>query len=204
MLKCWADIPGYADFVKEKWQSLQVYGWSGFVLKEKLKMLKENLRYWHLNHTLNIDSKIRVAKNRLAVLDLIGESRRLGEDEEAEMHLLSTEIVAFSKLQASMQWQKSRVTWRKEGGANSKFFHGIMSSRKRSNSLVSLQVDGAPVEGVAEVRHLVFQHFKRHFQRTTQVRPDIGGLTFNSLTLADGDDLTKPFVLEEIKDAIWD
>jgi hypothetical protein len=26
MLKCWADIPGYADFVKEKWQSLQVYG----------------------------------------------------------------------------------------------------------------------------------------------------------------------------------
>jgi hypothetical protein len=67
-------------------------------------MLKENLRYWHLNHTLNIDSKIRVAKNRLAVLDLVGESRRLGEDEEAEMHLLSTEIVAISKLQASMQW----------------------------------------------------------------------------------------------------
>jgi len=37
MLKCWADIPGYGDFVKDRWRSFQVQGWSGFILKEKLK-----------------------------------------------------------------------------------------------------------------------------------------------------------------------
>ncbi|GAU35285.1 hypothetical protein TSUD_274870 [Trifolium subterraneum] len=35
MLKCWKDVPGYNIFVKEKWNSYQVDGWGGFVLKEK-------------------------------------------------------------------------------------------------------------------------------------------------------------------------
>jgi len=44
MLKCWANIPGYVDFVKEEWRSIQVHGWSGFVLREKLKRIKGSLR----------------------------------------------------------------------------------------------------------------------------------------------------------------
>ncbi|MCI35420.1 endonuclease/exonuclease/phosphatase family protein, partial [Trifolium medium] len=40
MLKCWKDIPGYTLFVREKWKSLQVDGWGGFVLKEKFKLIK--------------------------------------------------------------------------------------------------------------------------------------------------------------------
>jgi Zn-dependent M16 (insulinase) family peptidase len=79
--------------------------------------------------------------------------------------MLSADIMAFSKLQASMQWQKSRVNWLKEGDANIKFYHGIMSSRKRSNSIISLMVDGVQIEGVDEVRQTMFQHFHDHFQR---------------------------------------
>jgi len=145
MLKCWADIPGYFDFVKDFWQDTHVFGWSGFVLKEKLKLLKEQLRCWHSNHTLNIDSKVRNAKIRVAALDVIGEDSDLSFGEEAELHDLATDIMAFSNLQASMSWQKSRVTWLKEGDAKSKFFHGIMSSRRRSNALISLNVNGAPI-----------------------------------------------------------
>jgi len=53
-------------------------------------------------------------------------------------------------------------------------------------------------------RHAVYQYFKTHFQRSPVQRPDIGGLVFNSLAAAQGADLIKPFMLEEIKDAIWD
>jgi hypothetical protein len=160
ILKCWADILGYFEFVKEFWQSTHVYGWSGYVIKEKLKMLKEQLRNWPLNHTSNTDSKIRDANNRLAALDVIGEGHNLLFEEDAEFHCLSADIMAFSKLQASMLWQKSRVNWLKEGDANYKFFHGIMSSRRRSNALISLNINGVPIEGLTEVRHTVFQHFK--------------------------------------------
>lgn len=27
MLKCWADFPGYEDFVRDKWSSFDFYGW---------------------------------------------------------------------------------------------------------------------------------------------------------------------------------
>ncbi|XP_024626681.1 uncharacterized protein [Medicago truncatula] len=204
MLQCWSDIPGYGDFVKEKWHSIQVQGWRGFILKEKLKELKHCLRSWHLNHTLNIDSKIQEAQDRMAVLDALGENNSLGDQEVAEIHMLSADILAYSKLQTSMQWQKSRVNWLKAGDANSKFFHGIMASRKRVNSIISVLVDGVSIEGVEPVRQTVFQHFQNHFKRNTQVRPDIGGLVFKSLSGTEGADLVKPFLMEEIKAAVWD
>lgn len=33
MLKCWVDYPGYGDFVREKWGSLLVSRWGGFILQ---------------------------------------------------------------------------------------------------------------------------------------------------------------------------
>ncbi|GAU37371.1 hypothetical protein TSUD_277450 [Trifolium subterraneum] len=194
---------GCDDFVKVNWQSFQVFGWSGYVLKEKLKMIKEKLRTWDLNHTSNIDSKIQGAKYRLETLDVTEESRSLVDEEEAEMHLLTADILGFSKLQASMQWQKSRVAWLKEGDANSKKNHGIMSSRKRSNSIAFLNVDGVSVEGVVEVRQIVYQHFRNHFQKKLH-NTDIDGLVFKSISALKGADLIKPFLMEEIKAAIWD
>lgn len=44
MLKCWADFPGYAQFVRDTWGSFNINGWGGFVLKEKLKLIKGSLK----------------------------------------------------------------------------------------------------------------------------------------------------------------
>jgi hypothetical protein len=204
MMKCWSDIDGYSDFVTDKWNSMRFSGWSGYILKEKLKKIKADLRNWHLTHTSNIDSRIEGAKKRLDDLDTLGEIRGLDEAEEAELILLPVDIMSLSKLQASMQWQKSRVQWLKEGDANTKFFHGIMKSRKRRNSIGSFVVDGRLVEEVSEVRQLVFNHFSNHYRRTRNNHVDISDLCFKSLSVEEGAELTKPFLLEEIKKAIWD
>ncbi|GAU23785.1 hypothetical protein TSUD_26930 [Trifolium subterraneum] len=101
MLKCWADIPGYGDFVKEKWPSFQIHGWSGYILKTKLKLIKSELRGWHLSHTANLDCRIQCAKSRLEMLDSLSERRGLDGVEETELLTLPAEILALSKLQAS-------------------------------------------------------------------------------------------------------
>jgi hypothetical protein len=81
MLKCWRDVPGYSKFVKEKWESLRVDGWGGFVLKEKLKLMKGALKEWHSTHSQNLSCRIDSLKVRLAGLDLKGEEDALSEEE---------------------------------------------------------------------------------------------------------------------------
>jgi hypothetical protein len=98
MLKCWRDVPGYSTFVKEKWQSLRVDGWGGFVLKEKLKQMKGALKEWHLTHSQNLLSRIDSLKVRLAGLDLKGEEDNLSEAELEDLHGVTTDIHSLSRL----------------------------------------------------------------------------------------------------------
>jgi hypothetical protein len=37
MLKCWAGLPGYKQFVSKDWQSIQVEGWVSYVLNSTLR-----------------------------------------------------------------------------------------------------------------------------------------------------------------------
>ena len=69
MLKCWSDLPGYADFVREKWETFNCQGWVGFVLQQKLKMIKSSLKGWHSQHVQNLDDRMREVKDKMSVLD---------------------------------------------------------------------------------------------------------------------------------------
>jgi len=84
------------------------------------------------------------------------------------------------------------------------FFHSIMSSRRRHNSLCSIVVDGLLVEGVQPVREAIFNHFTNHFKVTDVERPSIANLNFRTLSMAEGVGLIKPFSLDEVKATVWD
>jgi hypothetical protein len=110
MLKCWRKVPGYQNFVRDKWHSLQVDSWGGHVLKEKMKLIKGSLREWHMAHSQNLPSRIDTLKARLSVLDANGELEALSEDELEDFHGISSDIHALSQLNASICWQQSRAT----------------------------------------------------------------------------------------------
>jgi len=81
-----------------------------------------------------------------------------------ELRVISADILSLSRLNTSISWQQSRNQWIRKGDANSKFFHSVLSSRRRRNALRSVLVDGVEIEGVQPVRHAVFTHFVCHFQ----------------------------------------
>jgi hypothetical protein len=79
----------------------------GYVLKEKLKLIKGALRAWHETHSQNLPSRIDYLKARLSVLDAKGESGALTEDELEESLGISSDIHSLSRLNASICWQQS-------------------------------------------------------------------------------------------------
>jgi len=204
MLKCWQDLTGYKKFVIEKWQSFQVEGWGGYVLREKLKQIKVALKEWHSIHTKNIPGRIDVLKHRLSKLDEGGEAGTLSEGEIQEMWSITNDIHCLSRASASISWQQSRIRWLKDGDENSKYFHSALVRRRRRNAIVSLVVNGTLVEGVQPIRNAVFSHFRDHFEAPIVARPGAENLSFNTLTTAEGTGLIKPFSEAEVKAAVWD
>jgi len=182
MLMCWENFAGYNNFVRDKWNSFQVEGWGGFVLKEKFKLIKLALREWHQTHSQNLPAKIATLKDRISSLDSKGESDVLLDSEVEDLHGCMEELFSLVQMNTSISWQQSRMQWLREGDANSKNFHGIMSSRKRRNAIPFFLVNDVLVEGVDNVRGAVFSHFSTHFQGVSVDRPTMEALNFRLLT----------------------
>ena len=67
---CWLLNKSFKSIVKECWLSQQQSGWGGFVLKEKIKKLKERLKTWNRDRfgdTLKKYKKIEGELNQLEV-----------------------------------------------------------------------------------------------------------------------------------------
>jgi len=106
MLKCWESFSGYNNFVRDrdKWSSFQVEGWGGYVLKEKLKLLKVALKEWHQSHTQNIPARLVFLKEKIEALDLKGEAAALCEKEIEELHDCTEELFSLSRTNSSICW----------------------------------------------------------------------------------------------------
>jgi len=162
------------------------------------------LKEWHQTHVQNLPARISNLKDKIANLDLKGEMVDLCDDEIEELHDFSEELFSLSRLHSSISWQRSRIQWLQEGDANSKVFHGIMSSRRIRNLIPFFFVNGVQIDGVQNVRNAVFSHFSLHFQNQHEQRPTMEGLNFRKLSAREGTVLTRPFSVEEVKAAVWE
>jgi len=65
-----------------------------------------------------------------------------------------------------------------EGDVNTKFFHGIISQRRRIYTINLVSVSGVAIEGVQNIQTAVYDHFSSHFQAPGEERPSVFGLSF--------------------------
>jgi len=105
------------------------------------------------------------------VLDDQVDDGGLSLEELEEMRNITHDIHSLSRVSASINWQQARSRWLKDGDANSKFFHTLLSNRHRRNSIVTLKVNGNLVEGAQPIQNVVFSHFKEYFAAQNFPRP---------------------------------
>ncbi|XP_058776931.1 uncharacterized protein LOC131651277 [Vicia villosa] len=153
VFNCWYEHPEFENFVREVWNSQQVTGTSAFVLKEKIKRLRERLCWWNLNVFGWLDLRIEEDVEELNKLEEeLVVSTIQGEDSNHIRKDLQTNIWKNLHYKESVLKQKARVRWIKEGDNNSKYFHSCLKSRSRRNNIVSLQTAQGTLEGVEDIK----------------------------------------------------
>ena len=77
ILDCWLMDKSFKSIVKECWTSNHQRGWGGYVLKEKIKRLKEKLKLWNREQYGDTFQKYKKIEKELNNLEVSTSDRQL-------------------------------------------------------------------------------------------------------------------------------
>lgn len=203
VLNCWFDDPKFKRFVEETWKEIVVYGRGAYVLKEKLKLLKQKLKHWNNEVFGDLFRKKKEIVESLNALEQKAEEVVLEEAELEQRKELGADYWRCAKRIESLLCQKSRIRWVKEGDANSKFFHAMVNFKRKTNALTGLHLNGVWSDNPITVKEGIRNFFADKFRAAQWERPKLDGVYFKTLTDSDSSSLEESFTLGEIKEAVW-
>ncbi|WJX57524.1 hypothetical protein P8452_43075 [Trifolium repens] len=188
--------------VEEFWRSLNVEGWMGYVLKEKLKLLKAIIKEWNKVEYGKMEDNIKNLISCIREKDIRGEQGLLNTSEVEERKKLFGDLWRLLKSKDVLAVQRSRAKWLKEGDTNSKYFHGCLKARERRNAITCLRVRDRWIDTSPDIFEEVSSFFKEHFSSTPWSRPRLDGVVFPRVSDEQNNMLVAPFRLEEIEDVV--
>jgi hypothetical protein len=101
-----------------------------------------------------------------------------------------------------VRWrQRSRITWLKEGDANTKLFHLRANGRRRKNHIPTLKNVTETVSKHEEKAEILLQHFTKLMGTNTPASTDLNWEILN-LPTAELSHLDAPFLMDELKAAV--
>ncbi|KAL8501606.1 hypothetical protein ACS0TY_020933 [Phlomoides rotata] len=159
----WVQHPDFKGFCKTKWELYSVAGWKSFSLKERLKLLKKDLKGWSREVFGGIQHKIENQRGDIECWDRVDDVFGLEEEEVIERNKIEAELKRNMIWNDKFLFQKARSKWLNEGDVNSKFFHRWINKRIKTNGIEGLFVNEEWVESKEGVRSAIFSHFRSHY-----------------------------------------
>lgn len=185
--------------MSDSWSQFEVSGNKAFIIKEKLKLLKDKLRVWNKEVFGVVDLNIDKEVNELNSLDSIL-IENWDELVVAKRKEVTSKFWKDIRIKESMLFQKSRARWIREGDVNSKYFHSLLRYRRKRSFLQLLDGRGRLMEDVSVVKSTIETHFQNSFVEHISNRPVLGGITFKQISDEGNLSLLEPFGEDEIKE----
>lgn len=159
-----------------------------------MKQLKDKLKVWNKSVFGSIKENIQCLKKKIHELDIVDNVFGLKESEIAERRSATADLLKNLSWKHGLAVQKARITWAKEGDANTQFFHKAINQRRKVNEIVGIQCEAGWVEEVEEVKSRVREYFQSHFKKQDMKRPRWNqNFESKKLTAVENSMLCEPF-----------
>ena len=162
----WLRAKGFLERVKHWWEGYSFLGSPSFVLAQKLKALKEDLEKWNKEEFGDLAFRKKCLLAELLGLDAKEDLRGLSNEEDFHRTQVKGDIAALAALEETFWRQKSRALFVKEGDNNTRFFHRLANSHRRTNHISSIEVDGVLYEDGPTVQSQVVQFYQNLYKET--------------------------------------
>ncbi|KAL9676805.1 hypothetical protein QQ045_005025 [Rhodiola kirilowii] len=116
----WELFEDYHEKVADYWR-----GTNMFLFQAELKEMKQMMKTEFVNVTKGIDKRIGNLRTSL------GKAQISSEDNPSEVTLSYNE----QSLAKEYRKERAKMSWLKEGDANTKYFHGVLKGRRSQNSI---------------------------------------------------------------------
>lgn len=190
----WLVEPEFVPFVEQRWQT---YGNS--CISQKLDKCADDLNRWDKENNQPIRKEIEKCRKKL---------------KKARMQVCSRNINYFNVLRRRLDtllvkddiiWkQRAKTHWYKEGDLNTRYFHASATTRRSVNKILQLQDANGTVCNTIEGMHsIATKYFVDIFKEQNGERHQVLEAVATSITVEDNASLTRPFIIEEFKDAIF-
>jgi len=198
-IDAWFMEKGFSEMVKNNWSSYPVQGSVFIKIKEKLKLLKGDLKVWNRDEFGNIQTnKMRILQE-LEALDSHDCINDLGEDDRMKRYELVGRLKETEKKLDSIICQKARAKWFKYGDMCTKFFHSSLRWRRLRNEVKGVEVGGIWCEEPCTVRQEAKKLFENRFTATKDFGVRLDMVDFKSLSREDNISLTAAFLSKRLE-----
>ncbi|GKC02936.1 hypothetical protein Tco_0994546 [Tanacetum coccineum] len=180
-----------------------LYHGSPSSLQKRLKHLKQCIKSWHKASNHNDSNRLHDIKAKLNKIDIkIGTSIATEEDRYTRLQLMQERdnLEMYSTMDMA---QKARILWDLEGDENTKFFHGILKMKRRSQMVQGILINGEWYTNPMQVKDAFFNFYKDKFQAQEPHFDATRNLGFTFLHPDVADSLQQIATSEEIKHAVW-
>ncbi|KAM0833506.1 hypothetical protein ACQ4PT_064219 [Festuca glaucescens] len=137
----WPSHQGFSETVAAAWMGVVRAKNPITRLRVKLARTARALRSRNKERFGNARFQLLLANEIILRLDITQDSRPLSSLEHHFRKALKVRVLGLAAVERARRRQASRVTWLREGDANTRFFHAKMNARRRKNHIQVLHSD---------------------------------------------------------------